>query len=119
MALQSPHEANNMHTLTLPAPIAQYFASEHHSQALAQCFNADAILKDDGHTYEGVESITAFLAAASVKYNATTVPFDIRENDGYHVVRAKVTGDFPGSPANLTYRFGLDRGLIDLLEINV
>jgi len=108
-----------MHTLTLPEPIAKYFASEHHPEALARCFKADAILKDDGHTYEGVDAITAFLAAASVKYNATTVPFDMEDNDGFHVVRAKVTGNFPGSPANLSYRFGLERGLIDSLEISV
>ena len=108
-----------MRTTTLPEPIARYFASEHNPEALAQCFKADAILNDDGHSYEGVETITAFLAAASVKYNATTVPFDMKDDDGFHVVRAKVTGNFPGSPANLSYRFGLDRGLIDSLEINV
>ena len=108
-----------MHTLTLPEPIATYFASEHNPEALARCFKADAILKDDGHTYEGVDAITAFLAAASARYNATTVPFDVKDNDGFHIVRAKVTGNFPGSPVNLSYRFGLDRGLIDSLEINV
>jgi len=108
-----------MQTLMLPEPIAKYFASEHNTEALAQCFKADAILKDDGHTYKGVDTITAFLAAASVKYNATTVPFDIKDNDGFHVVVAKVSGNFPGSPANLSYRFGLNRGLIDSLEINV
>jgi hypothetical protein len=119
MELQSLLEATDMHTLTLPEPITKYFASEHDPEALAKCFKADAILKDDGQTYKGVESIAAFLGAASVKYNATTEPFNIRDDDGYHVVRAKVTGNFPGSPANLTYRFGINRGLIDLLEINV
>lgn len=108
-----------MHALTLPEPIAKYFASEHNPELLAQCFKADAILKDDGLTHEGIETITAFLAAASIKYNATSEPFDVKDNDGYHVVRAKVTGNFPGSPVNLSYRFGLDRGLIDLLEIYV
>jgi hypothetical protein len=108
-----------MHTLTLPQAIAKYFASEHNSEALAQCFKTDAILKDDGQSYEGVEAITTFLAAASVKYNATTVPFDMKDNDGIHVVLAKVTGNFPGSPANLSYSFGLDRGLINSLEITV
>ena len=108
-----------MHPSTLPEPIAAYFAAEHKPEALARCFTSQAVMKDDGHTYEGVETITAFLAAASVKYNATTVPFDVKDNDGFHVVLAKVTGNFPGSPANLSYRFGLDRGLIDSLEINV
>lgn len=108
-----------MQTLTLPEPIAKYFASEHNPEALAQCFKADAILKDDGHTYEGVDTITAFLAAASSKYQATTVPFDMKDDDGFQVVRARVSGNFPGSPANLSYRFGLERGLIDSLEITV
>ncbi|MYM75499.1 nuclear transport factor 2 family protein [Duganella sp. FT134W] len=107
-----------MRTLTLPEPIAKYFASEHNTEALAQCFKADAILKDDGHTYEGVDTITAFLAAASAKYHATSVPFDLQHSDGLHIVLAKVSGNFPGSPANLSYRFSLDRGLIDSLEIN-
>ncbi|WP_296247607.1 nuclear transport factor 2 family protein [Pseudomonas sp. UBA4194] len=108
-----------MHTLMLPEPIAHYFASAHDPEALAKCFTADAILKDDGHTYEGVQAITGFLGAASVKYNATTEPFDIRDDDGYQIVRAKVTGDFRGSPVNLIYRFGLDGDLIASLEIHV
>ncbi len=108
-----------MHTLPLPEPIAKYFASEHNTEALAQCFKEDAILRDDGHTYEGIDAITDFLAAASIKYSATTVPLDMKGKDGFHVVLAKVTGNFPGSPANLSYRFGLDRGLISSLEISV
>lgn len=108
-----------MHTLTLPEPIAEYFASEHDPEALGQCFAANAVLKDDGHAYIGSDSIKAFMAAASAKYNATTVPFAVKDEDGFHVVRAKVTGNFPGSPANLSYRFGLERGLIESLEITV
>lgn len=108
-----------MQTPTLPEPIAKYFASEHNPEALGQCFAVDAILKDDGHTYEGADAITTFLGAASVKYNATTVPFDLKDDNGLQVVRAKVTGNFPGSPANLSYKFSLDRGLIKSLEISV
>jgi hypothetical protein len=33
------------------------------------------------------------------------------------VVRSRVTGNFPGSPVNLRYRFRLERGLIASLEI--
>lgn len=74
---------------------------------------------NDGHTYLGVDAIKAFLAAASAKYKATTVAFAVEDDDGFQVVRAKVTGNFPGSPANLSYRFGLEGGLIDSLEITV
>lgn len=39
------------------------------------------------------------------------------QQDGLQIVRAKVTGNFPGSPINLSYRFRLERGLISLLEV--
>lgn len=108
---------HHLDTLTLPEPIAAYFAAEHNPQALAHCFTAKAVMKDDGHTYTGVEAIKAFMAAASAKYSATSVPFALERQDGLQIVRAKVTGSFPGSPIDLSYRFRLERGLIASLEI--
>lgn len=106
-----------MHTLTLPEPIAEYFASEHNPEALARCFVTSAVLKDDDHSYVGVDAIKAFMAAASAKYQARTVPFAVEKDGGFHIVHAKVAGNFPGSPVDLSYRFGLERGLIGSLEI--
>lgn len=107
-----------MDTLTLPEPIAAYFAAEHKPEALAFCFTAQAVMRDDGHSYSGIEAIQAFMAAASAKYSASTVPFALERGDGFQVVRAKVTGNFPGSPVDLSYRFRLERGLIASLEIS-
>ena len=106
-----------MDTLTLPEPIAAYFAAEHKPEALARCFTAQAVMKDDGHSYTGVDAITAFMAEASARYSATSVPFASEREDGLQIVRATVTGNFPGSPINLSYRFRLERGLIASLEI--
>ncbi|CAN7495084.1 nuclear transport factor 2 family protein [Acidovorax sp. LjRoot118] len=106
-----------MNALTLPEPIAAYFAAEHNPEALARCFTAQAVMKDDGHTYTGVDDIKAFMAEASAKYSATTVPFALEREDGFQIVKAKVTGNFPGSPIDLSYRFRLERGLIASLEI--
>lgn len=106
-----------MDTLNLPAPIDAYFAADPKTEALAHCFTAQAVLKDEGHTYTGVRAIQAFLADASAKYNATTVPFALEQEDGSHVVRATVTGNFPGSPIVLSYRFRLEGALIASLEI--
>ena len=64
-----------MNTLILPPPIAAYFAAEHNPEALARCFTAQAVMKDDGHTYTGVAAITAFLAKASAQYGATACPW--------------------------------------------
>lgn len=106
-----------MHTLTLPAPIDAYFAAEHNPDALASCFTVQAVMKDDGHTFVGVEAITSFMAATSAKYNATSVPSSIQQEGKLQIVRAKVTGNFPGSPIDLSYRFRLEGGLIASLEI--
>ena len=106
-----------MNALTLPEPIAAYFAAEHNPDALAHCFTAQAVMKDDGHSYTGVNAIKAFMAAASAKYRATSVPFAIEREDGFQLVRANVSGNFPGSPIILCYRFRLERGLIASLEI--
>lgn len=106
-----------MNTLTLPEPIAAYFAAEHKPEALAHCFTAHAVIKDDGHTYTGINAIKAFMAEVSARYSATSVPFAIEREDGFQRVRATVTGNFPGSPIVLSYRFRLERGLIASLEI--
>ena len=45
-------------------------------------------------------------------------PLESRTEAGRTVVVARVAGSFPGSPLNLTYRFGLaEDGLIGALEI--
>jgi len=106
-----------MNALTLPDPIAAYFAAEHDPEALTRCFTTQAVVKDDGRTYTGIGAIKAFMAAASKKYGATSVPFTLERENGVQVVRAKVTGNFPGSPIDLSYRFRLARGLIASLEI--
>ncbi|PRY04357.1 nuclear transport factor 2 family protein [Paraburkholderia sp. BL25I1N1] len=108
-----------MNTLPLPEPIAAYFAAEHSPEALTHCFMAQAVMKADGLTHTGINAIKAFMAEASAKYSATSVPFAIEREDGFHLVRAKVTGNFPGSPIVLSYRFRLERGLIASLEITV
>ncbi|MHA3737125.1 nuclear transport factor 2 family protein [Pseudomonas sp. Eth.TT006] len=108
-----------MPALPLPEPIAAYFAAEHNPEALAHCFTAQAVMNDVGHTYTGINAIKAFMAEASAKYNATTVPISIEREDERHLVRANVTGNFPGSPIVLTYRFRLERGLITSLEITL
>jgi hypothetical protein len=107
-----------MSKLNLPEPIAAYFAADKRTpEALARCFTAQAVVKDEGHTYTGLDAIEAWKAAASAQYTYTTEPFALDRESGFQVVRARVTGSFPGSPVDLRYRFALERGLIASLEI--
>ncbi|HSV45121.1 MAG TPA: nuclear transport factor 2 family protein [Ramlibacter sp.] len=107
-----------MNTLMLPEPIAAYFAADElDPEALAQCFTAQAIVKDEGRTHTGLTAIKAWKAAASAQYTYTTQPFALQQQDGFQVVASRVVGNFPGSPVDLRYRFRHERGLIASLEI--
>ena len=107
-----------MTTLILPDPIAAYFAADqHNADAIARCFSTHAVVKDEGHTYTGLDAIQAWKAAASAAYSYTSEPFALEQKEGSCVVTSRVTGNFPGSPVDLRYRFGLERGLIASLEI--
>jgi len=103
---------------TLPDPIAAYFnADTRGAEAVARCFTPQAVVTDEGHTHAGLEAIKAWKAAAAAKYSYTSEPFALEQKDGCHVVTSRVTGDFPGSPIDLRYRFRLERGLIASLGI--
>lgn len=107
-----------MTALIFPDPIAAYFAADQQNpEALARCFTAQAVVKDEGHTYSGLEAIKEWKAAA--KYTYTSEPFALEQKDGCQIVTSRVVGNFPGSPVDLQYRFGLERGLIASLEITV
>jgi hypothetical protein len=109
-----------MSSLTLPDPIAAYFAADAQGpDSVAQRFTATAVVKDEGHTYTGREAIRAWKAAADARYTCTTAPFSSELVDGVHAVRAHVAGNFRGSPIDLQFFFRLERGLIASLEISV
>jgi len=107
-----------MTAVILPGPIAAYFAADkQRPEALARCFTPQAIVKDEGRTYCGLDAIKAWKAEASGKYTYTTEPFALEQREECQVVISRVTGNFPGSPVDLRYHFRLERGLISALEI--
>lgn len=109
-----------MRNLNLPEPIAAYFAADRQNpEALARCFTPQAVVKDEGHTYAGLEAIKAWKATASARYSYTAEPSALMNEEGFQVVRSRVSGNFPGSPVSIHYRFRLERGLIASLEIAV
>jgi len=105
--------------IQLPAPIATYIAAEngHDMDALAECFAADASVRDEGRTIRGLDAIKAWKVESKRKYRHTVEPLDVAEADGKTVLTARVTGQFPGSPVELRFAFGLAAGRIASLEI--
>ncbi|HUE70727.1 MAG TPA: nuclear transport factor 2 family protein [Pirellulaceae bacterium] len=105
-------------TLELPEPIAAYFtADQGDSQAVAQCFTDNAVVKDEGHTYRGWAAIKQWKTDASTKYQYTSEPFECQQQDGKIIVTSRLIGNFPGSPVNLRFCFELEDDKIASLEI--
>jgi hypothetical protein len=105
-------------TLDLPQPIAAYFTADRsHSEAVAQCFTENAVVKDEGRTFKGRAAIKQWKADVSAKYQYTSEPSVCDRQDGRVVVTSRLTGNFPGSPVNLRYLFELKGDKIESLEI--
>jgi hypothetical protein len=105
-------------SLNLPKPIAAYFtADKGDGEAVSQCFTENAIVKDEGHTYKGRAAIKKWKADTSAKYQYTCEPLACEEKDGKTVVTSHLVGNFPGSPVDLRYFFGLEGDMIALLEV--
>jgi len=85
--------------------------------ALSACFADDATVLDEGGTIVGPERIGAWMAEARRKYGQVAEPLETSERDGATIVKARVTGNFPGSPAVLEHAFRLAGGRIVSLEI--
>ncbi|RYZ17423.1 MAG: nuclear transport factor 2 family protein [Myxococcaceae bacterium] len=102
----------------LPAPIASYFTHETTDPAaVARCFTDDALVVDERHEHRGRAAIESWNAAAHSKYTFTTQLLAAESDGARTTVRAKVMGNFPGSPIELRFRFTLADGLIARLEI--
>jgi len=105
--------------IDLPKPLEIYFASEnaHDTGALDTCFAADAIVRDESKTIEGLAAIKAWRIETGKKYNHTVEPLAISERDGKVIVTGKVSGNFPGSPVKLDHVFEIEGEKIVSLEI--
>ena len=105
----------------LPGNLVRYFEAQnrHDLDSMVAAFAPDAQVQDEGRDYSGLEAIRAWKADTSAKYAIEVTPLrSTKQPDGALAVTARVSGNFPGSPADLTYRFALGpSGEIRRLEI--
>ena len=105
-------------SLSLPKPIAAYFAADRSDgEAVSQCFTDNAVVKDEGHTHKGRAAIKEWKTDASAKYEYTCEPIACEEKEGKTVVTSHLVGNFPGSPVDLRFFFKLEGDKIASLEI--
>ena len=104
--------------IDLPAPVAAYFAADTTgAEAVAQCFTDGAVVIDERQEYRGRTAIARWKAEVSAKFRYTVDRLGVHVSGNKITVTGRVTGDFPGSPVNLKYRFTLEGDKIARLEI--
>ena len=75
-------------SIQLPVPIERYvqIANSGTPDAVPECFTADAIVHDEGQTYEGVAAIKNWIAATKKKYGHTVAPLELTERGGQSIL---------------------------------
>lgn len=105
--------------LELPGPIAAFVQAENSGDvdSISDCFAPGATVRDEGHFYEGLPAIKAWTVRTKRKYNQTVTPLDFHASDGTATMKARLSGEFPGSPLTANFRFALVDGRIASLRI--
>ena len=105
--------------VNLPAPIASYInaANRGNSEAVADHFTEDAVVRDESETHKGLAAIKQWMAEATRKYQSKIEPLAFTRKDGKIIVTNLLTGNFPGSPIELEFVFTLAGDKIAALEI--
>jgi ketosteroid isomerase-like protein len=106
-------------TLDIPEPVAAYLAAEEtkDADALSRCFTEDGTVRDEGQDYLGRDAIRQWKQAADVKYRFVLQAVNAQTHGDEVTVRARITGEFPGSPVGLDHFFKVSNNKIALLEI--
>jgi ketosteroid isomerase-like protein len=93
--------------MDMPPVVQAWFDADRarDEDALIGTFAADAVVRDEGASHSGHDRIRAWWLAAKQKYDHVAEPFEITGNGEMVTVRARVTGNFSGSPATLNSAF--------------
>jgi hypothetical protein len=103
----------------MPSTLERYFAAtnQHDVEAMTAAFADEAVVKDEGQEHRGSAAIRGWMNDTIRKYHFTVEPTAAARAHDRTVVTVVVSGNFPGSPVTLDYRFKLDGQKISRLEI--
>ena len=107
--------------MNLPFPIQAYFDADERNdgEALIQTFAPDAVVRDEGQSYDGRSAIGAWWRDAKATSQFRHDLLDAADRGDTTEVRVQVSGEFPGSPVILTFTFRLRDNHILALEIRL
>jgi hypothetical protein len=104
--------------LPLPAAYVLHMNAREY-EAFADLFAPDAVVHDEGHEHHGPAAIRAWMEEAHRKYQPLFEPNSYKEEDGASVcvITGMVSGNFDGSPLELSHRLTMADGKITGLRI--
>jgi len=107
------------HEVSLPKAVAAYVAATnaHDAKAIAAAFAEAGIIHDEGKVHRGRPRIAAWAEDTVAKYRMTMTPLAAAELGKSTVVKARISGTFPGSPLELTFNFVTSVNGIDELKV--
>jgi ketosteroid isomerase-like protein len=105
--------------MDMPDIVNMYFDADNRNDtdALSEAFAAEAVVEDEGARHQGVVAILKWWVAAKQAAQYVAEPLECTVDGDKALVRAKVSGQFPGSPVTLTYSFTIKDGKVVRLEI--
>jgi len=105
--------------VNLPDALIEYFAAANSDDAarVAACFTSDGVVHDERRDIRGQAAIRAWAAETQRKYRYHIQAMAAQATADQTIVTAHLTGDFPGSPIDLNYRFKLADSKIASLKI--
>jgi hypothetical protein len=103
-------------TKELPQAIARYFAGKNDGDfaTALSAFSDSAVVTDEKQTYTTKAAIRAWMEETSRKYSDKAEVKAVAPDGDATRVTARESGNFPGSPVDLQFRFVLDGGRISL-----
>jgi hypothetical protein len=105
--------------LNVPPIVAEYLEAERarDGRRLSLCFAGNGVVHDEGKDRRGREAIREWKEEVDAKYKYVSEPLAASADENTVTVRARLTGDFPGSPVEVDQIFTLEGGKIVSLEI--
>lgn len=105
--------------MNLPNVIADLAKAQNNfdSVAYSNCFSETAVVFDEGKMHNGRTEIQQWIKKANEEFQTVMKPLEYSPKE--EILKAEVSGNFPGSPIVLSYHFGFNDRLIQSLKIKV
>ena len=106
--------------MNVPPVVAEYLEAERAKDArrLSLCFAENGLVRDEGKERRGRAAIRQWKEEADAKYRYVSEPLVASAHQDTVTVRARLTGDFPGSPVELSQVFTIDKGVTEPFELD-